>query len=48
MHRRGISARRYKGKYVSKLKVKRKVRLLIYRIQRLGVLLDDVRRHLAL
>ena len=32
----------------STLKVKRKVRLSLYRIQRLGVLLDDVRGHLAL
>ena len=36
------------GAYVPQLKVKREVRLSIYRIQRLGFLLDDVRRHIAL
>ena len=34
--------------YVFTLKVKRKVRLSLHRIQCLGVLLDDVRGHIAL
>ena len=36
------------GAYVPQLKIKRKICVSIYRIQRIGVLLDDVRGHLAL
>jgi hypothetical protein len=36
------------GAYVPQLKVKRKICVSIYRIQRLGLLFDDVRCHIAL
>ena len=38
----------YKGKYVSQLKVKREIRLSVYRIQRVSILQHDVRGNVAL
>ena len=36
------------GAYVPQFKIKRQVCLSIYRIQRIGFLLDDVRGHIPL
>ena len=43
----GILPKLYKGTYVFSIKVERKFRLSLHRIQRLSVLFDDVRSYLA-